>query len=169
MQDNKYGEALKAAMQAAGFTGKALAVAVGVKPAVVGNWVARGVSAAHGSAVGQLLGIDPAKISPVINEAAAGISNSVRIDTIERTMQIEVADNGMAPTIIKGDLVVIDLLRDAEPDDIVGAHVNGVAIIRRYDLAGNAPRLVPDNARFPVIEEGFAVLGVAHNFTRLFS
>ena len=162
----KYGSNLRAAMKAAGVSGIALANHVNVRATAVSNWKKRGVSTEKVLAVAKYLGVAPGHISPFYEDKASA-PQATLYDKGEQAMQIQIIDSAMAPQMLKGDLVVIDMLPgSASPADIVGARHAGQVIVRKLSLATGEPVLLPLNPDYPPIASGFVLLGKVSQWIR---
>lgn len=67
---------------------------------------------------------------------------------------LRVRGDSMAPTLVEGDLVLIRRTDHANPGQIVAALVDGAVTLKRFELRGGVPTLVPDNEAWPPVACG---------------
>jgi SOS-response transcriptional repressor LexA len=68
---------------------------------------------------------------------------------------VEISDDSMAPTFVKGDLLTINQMLIEKPGDYVLVHCadSDLSVIRRYMTAGDRTNYVPDNPAYPEMLE----------------
>lgn len=77
--------------------------------------------------------------------------DDVLIHHPKKTFFIRATGDSMSPTIMDGDMLVIELASKAKNDDIVLAQVDDAFTIKRYYKTQKEVRLVPDNQLFKEI------------------
>ena len=161
------GQALKRAMRAADYSGADLATAIKTTPQAVSNWTARGVPANKAHHVARVLHCDAGEICPSLS----GISkNASHASPGAGLREYKVADNAMAPLILKNDIVIVDTNSTGlVPDLIYAARASGddAVVIRRLDSSSTPARLITENSLFPAITD-FEIIGRAVSFSHVF-
>ena len=161
------GQALKRAMRAADYSGADLATAIKTTPQAVSNWTARGVPANKAHHVARVLHCDAGEICPSLS----GLSrNASHASPGAGLREYKVADNAMAPLILKNDIVIVDTNSTGlVPDLIYAARASGddAVVIRRLDSSSTPARLITENSHFPAITD-FEIIGRAVSFSHVF-
>ena len=161
------GQALKRAMREADYTGADLAQAIKCSPQAVSNWTARGVPANKAHHIARVLHCDAGAICPSLS---GHTENASHASPGAGLREYKVADNAMAPLVLKNDIVIVDTKNtDPVPDLIYAAVLSGddAVVIRRLDASTTPARLMPENPRFPAITD-FEIIGRAISFSHVF-
>lgn len=72
----------------------------------------------------------------------------------KKTFFIKATGDSMAPTIMDGDMLVIELASKAKNDDIVLAQIDNDFTVKRYFKTQKELRLIPDNPLFKETQLG---------------
>ena len=89
----------------------------------------------------------------------------------KKTFFVKASGNSMAPTIIEGDILVIEATSKAKNDDIVLVRYGSDFTIKRFIKTDKAYRLLPDNLHYRELEltdeKPVLIFGVVVGLTRI--